>query len=52
MRLAGLFDLKQENSILARPGHVQVIIGPPVHFSPDQDPNQIARELERRVAEL
>jgi long-chain acyl-CoA synthetase len=52
MRLAGLFDLKQENRILARPGHVQVTIGRPIRFSPDQDPNQIARELQRRVAEL
>ena len=52
MRLTGLFDLKKEHHILARPGHVQVIIGTPVRFSPDQDPNQIARELERRVAEL
>jgi long-chain acyl-CoA synthetase len=52
MRLAGLFDLKQQNRILARPGHVQVTIGRPIRFSPDQDPNEIARELERRVAEL
>ena len=52
MRLTGLFDLKQQNRILARPGHVQVTIGQPVRFSPDQDANEIARELERRVAEL
>jgi long-chain acyl-CoA synthetase len=52
MRLAGLFDLKQDNRILARPGHVQVTIGKPIRFSPDQDPNEIARELERLVAEL
>jgi long-chain acyl-CoA synthetase len=52
MRLAGLFDLKQQNRILACPGHVQVTIGQPLRFSPDQDPNEIARELERRVAEL
>ena len=52
MRLAGLFDLKQQNRILNRPGHVQVTIGRPIRFSPDQDPNEITRELERRVAEL
>jgi long-chain acyl-CoA synthetase len=52
MRLAGLFDLRQENRMLARPGHVQVTIGKPVRFSPDQDANEITRELERRVAEL
>jgi long-chain acyl-CoA synthetase len=52
VRLAGLFDLKQQNRILARPGHVQVTIGRPIRFSPDQGPSEIARELERRVAEL
>jgi long-chain acyl-CoA synthetase len=52
MRLTGLFDLKQQNRILARPGHVQVTIGQPVRFSPDQDANEITKELERRVAKL
>ena len=52
MRLTGLFALKQNNRILTRPGHVQVTIGQPIRFSPDQGPNEIARELERRVAEL
>jgi long-chain acyl-CoA synthetase len=52
MRLAGLFDLRQQNRILTRPGHVQVAIGRPIRFSREQDPNEIARELERRVAEL
>jgi long-chain acyl-CoA synthetase len=52
MRLGGLFDLRQKNRILTRPGHVQVNIGQPIRFSPDQDPNEIARELERRVTEL
>jgi long-chain acyl-CoA synthetase len=52
MRLAGLFDLRQENRILARPGHVQVTIGKPVRFTAYQDTNEIAKELERRVTEL
>jgi len=52
MRLSGLFDLRQENRILTRPGHVQVTIGKPVRFSADQEPNEITKELERRVAEL
>jgi len=53
VRLAGgLYDMKQEHRILARPGHVKVIIAQPVRFSPDQDANEIARELERRVREL
>jgi long-chain acyl-CoA synthetase len=52
MRLTGLFDLRQKNRILTRPGHVQVTIGKAVSFSPDQDPNEITKELERRVREL
>jgi long-chain acyl-CoA synthetase len=52
IRLSGLIDLKKENRILARPGHVQVVIGQPVRFSSDQDPGAIAIELERRVSEL
>jgi long-chain acyl-CoA synthetase len=53
VRLAGgLYGMKQEHRILARPRHVQVIIGQPVRFSPEQDATEIARELERRVREL
>jgi long-chain acyl-CoA synthetase len=52
MRLTGLFDLRQKNRILTRPGHVQVTIGKAVSFAPDQDPSEITKELERRVREL
>ena len=52
MHLGGLFDLKQAERIIARPGHVRVTIGPPVRFSRDDDPDDIARDLERRVREL
>jgi long-chain acyl-CoA synthetase len=50
--LRGLFDLKQQERILARPGHVQVTIGAPVYIASHQNANEIARELERRVREL
>jgi long-chain acyl-CoA synthetase len=52
MRIDGLFEVKRANRILAKPGQVTVTIGPPVRFDPDRDPNEIARELERRVSEL
>lgn len=52
IRIAGLYELKQQNRLLAPPGHVQVTIGQPVRFSADADPNEITRELQRRVAEL
>ena len=52
MHLDGLFDLKQAERIITRPGHVRVTIGSPVWFSRDDDADDIARELERRVREL
>jgi long-chain acyl-CoA synthetase len=52
MRLDGLMELKQANRILARPGQVTVTIGAPVRFRAEQDPEEITRELERRVREL
>jgi long-chain acyl-CoA synthetase len=52
MRLDGLFDLKKEHRMLARPGRVHVTIGQVVRFAADQAPNEIAKELERRVAQL
>lgn len=52
MHLDGLFDLKQSGRMITRPGRVRVTIGTPVRFSGDDDPDDIARELERRVREL
>lgn len=52
MYLHGLFDLKKEERIFARPGHVRVTIGAPLRFSGTRDPGEIARELEARVREL
>ena len=52
MYLDGLFPLKQAERLVVRPGTVRVTIGQPVRFSADQDANEIARELERRVREL
>jgi long-chain acyl-CoA synthetase len=50
--LHGLFDLKQKEQILTRPGHVHATIGAPVRLAPHQDAEEITRELERRVREL
>lgn len=52
IKLDGVFELKQGHRKLARPGQVRVSIGKPVRFSVDQDPDEIARDLHRRVAEL
>ena len=47
-----LFERRQQNRSFARPGSIRVQIGMPVKFSPDQDANEITRDLERRVREL
>jgi long-chain acyl-CoA synthetase len=52
IRLTGLFDLRQAERRIASRGHVRVTIGKPVRFPTGQDANEIARELQRRVAEL
>ncbi len=49
IRIDGLFELKQRKNFAAKPGHVRVSIGPPVHFSPETDPDEITKELQRRV---
>lgn len=52
VRLDGLFDMKIENRIAHWPGKVRVSIGAPIQFPSNADANEIARELEQRVAEL
>ena len=52
LHLGGLFDVKENQQIITRPGQVRVTIGPPVRFSREADPDDISRELERRVREL
>ena len=52
MRIDGLWELKRDGKILARPGRVTVRIGEPVKFDSAVDPDRIARELEERVAAL
>jgi len=49
MHLSGLFDLKQEKRILTSPGHVRVVIGPPVRIDREKSADEIAQELENRV---
>jgi long-chain acyl-CoA synthetase len=52
MRIDGLFDRKQAGKRFALPGQIEVRVGEPVEFPPDSDPAWIAKELQRRVAEL
>jgi long-chain acyl-CoA synthetase len=52
MRLDGLFERKALGKRRAPPGWVRVRIGAPVEFAETARAEEIARELERRVAEL
>jgi len=52
IRIGGLYELKLVRRRNARLGQVSVTIGAPVRLEPNADPEQIARELERRVKSL
>jgi long-chain acyl-CoA synthetase len=52
MRLGGLFERKQTGKRWAPPGMIKVTIGAPVSFREAEAAEEIARELERRVAAL
>ena len=52
MRIDGLFKLKKAGQKFAKPGAITVSVGAPVQIEPGSDPEWIARELQKRVAEL
>ena len=52
MRIDGLWELKKANRHFAGPGEVSVIIGEPVTYSPQQDPEAIVTNLAEQVRAL
>jgi long-chain acyl-CoA synthetase len=52
MRIDGAYEVREARSIFNRPGRIRVHIGKPVSFAAGTDPQEIARALEQRVAEL
>jgi long-chain acyl-CoA synthetase len=58
VRIESLFELKERWESkrfalpFARPGRVSVTFGEPVRFAADAEPDEVVRELERRVAGL
>jgi long-chain acyl-CoA synthetase len=52
LRLDGIFELKQAGKHWARAGMIKATIGAPVRFNKDDSPEEIARELQRRVTSL
>ena len=52
IRIDGLWNLKKASRHFAWPGEVSLIIGEPVTYSPQQDPQAIASDLAQHVREL
>jgi long-chain acyl-CoA synthetase len=52
MRIDGLFPLRERRQRFSRPGTVRVTIGEPVRFASNADPEEVTRELQKRVAAL
>ena len=52
IKLDGLFELKKQRRRFVGPGTVTVTFGEPIQFPPGQPPEEITRELERRVGKL
>jgi long-chain acyl-CoA synthetase len=52
MRIDGLWKLKKADRHFAWPGEVSLIIGEPVTYSPQQDPQAIAEDLAEHVRAL
>ncbi len=52
MRIEGLWKLKQANRHFAWPGEVSVIVGEPVRYSNQDEPEEIAANLAERVRGL
>jgi long-chain acyl-CoA synthetase len=52
MRIDGLWELKTAGRHFAWPGEVSVIIGEPVNYSPQQDPEAVTTDLAKHVRAL
>jgi 1-acyl-sn-glycerol-3-phosphate acyltransferase len=52
VRVDGAYEIREAHSLFNRPGRIRVSIGKPVEFPAGSDPQEIARVLEQRVAEL
>ncbi|HEX5423666.1 MAG TPA: AMP-binding protein [Candidatus Acidoferrales bacterium] len=52
MRLDGIFERKIRGKHWAPPGSIRVTVGKPVPFDENAKPEELTRELERRVAAL
>jgi long-chain acyl-CoA synthetase len=52
IRIDGLYEIKQMGKKYAAPGKIHVLIGKPLQFAPETDPEEIARALQEAVENL
>jgi long-chain acyl-CoA synthetase len=52
VRIDGAYEVREAHSLFNRPGRIRVHIGKPMEFPAGSDPQQIAKEIEQRVASL
>ncbi len=52
MRIDGLFEVKKSGRRFAPPGKIHIRIGEPIRFDSALDPEEIARQLQDKVAHL
>jgi long-chain acyl-CoA synthetase len=52
VRIDGAYEIREAHSLFNRPGRIRVHIGKPTGFPAGSDPQQIAKEIEQRVASL
>jgi long-chain acyl-CoA synthetase len=52
MYLGNLWELKQKGKHIARPHQLRVAIGEPASYAENDDPQQVAQDLQRRVEAL
>ena len=52
MRIDGLWEAAQKKQLLVAPNKITVRVGKPVTYAQGENPNSIAKDLERRVREM
>jgi len=52
IKITGLFELKKRRRYIALPGEIGITFGEPVRYDAEETPDEITRDLEKRLTEL
>jgi long-chain acyl-CoA synthetase len=52
VKITGLFELKKRKRYFALPGEIAITFGEPVRYDAEKTPDEITRDLEKRLTEL